>query len=308
MTSPEDRCHEGPGRRRSAASATRSRDHEARRRRVRRGRPTTGRRRPRRLRAALAGHAPWLPISWIAADDERDRRALPNCEPSTTRSRALTGGLRRDHRPPPTIGRNASEETCHVNPPAGITSRYAPRSRREPVAGVRLAHAPDRPGPSVALARGAAGGLRARLVPHGRGGRPRGGGPVRGGPARGDAHPRLPRARLGAPRPSGAGRTRSALTRPSTRWWPPARRTGRGCGSRRAWARPTARCTALGLAHSVEAWSGERLAGGLFGVALGGLFTSESMFHREPDAGNAALVGAAAPPGRARASRSGTSR
>ena len=49
----------------------------------------------------------------------------------------------------------------------------------------------------------------------------------------------------------------------------------------------------LGLAHSVEAWSGGRLAGGLFGVALGGLFTSESMFHREPDAGNAALVGAA---------------
>jgi leucyl/phenylalanyl-tRNA---protein transferase len=49
----------------------------------------------------------------------------------------------------------------------------------------------------------------------------------------------------------------------------------------------------LGVAHSVEAWSGGRLAGGLFGVALGGLFTSESMFHREPDAGNAALVGAA---------------
>jgi leucyl/phenylalanyl-tRNA--protein transferase len=50
----------------------------------------------------------------------------------------------------------------------------------------------------------------------------------------------------------------------------------------------------LGLAHSVEAWTGGRLAGGLFGVALGGLFTSESMFHREPDAGNAALVGTAA--------------
>ena len=49
----------------------------------------------------------------------------------------------------------------------------------------------------------------------------------------------------------------------------------------------------LGRAHSVEAWRGGRLAGGLFGVALGGLFTSESMFHREPDAGNAVLVGAA---------------
>ena len=49
----------------------------------------------------------------------------------------------------------------------------------------------------------------------------------------------------------------------------------------------------IGWAHSVEAWDGDRLAGGLFGVALGGLFTSETMFHRSPDAGNAALVGAA---------------
>ncbi len=48
-----------------------------------------------------------------------------------------------------------------------------------------------------------------------------------------------------------------------------------------------------GWAHSVEAWDGDRLAGGLFGVALGGLFTSETMFHRAPDAGSAALVGAA---------------
>ena len=48
-----------------------------------------------------------------------------------------------------------------------------------------------------------------------------------------------------------------------------------------------------GWAHSIEAWDGDRLAGGLFGVALGGLFTSETMFHRAPDAGNAALVGAA---------------
>ena len=49
----------------------------------------------------------------------------------------------------------------------------------------------------------------------------------------------------------------------------------------------------IGWAHSVEAWDGDRLAGGLFGVALGGLFTSETMFHRSSDAGNAALVGAA---------------
>jgi leucyl/phenylalanyl-tRNA--protein transferase len=48
-----------------------------------------------------------------------------------------------------------------------------------------------------------------------------------------------------------------------------------------------------GWAHSVEAWEGGRLAGGLFGVALGGLFTSETMFHRSPGAGNAALVATA---------------
>ena len=48
----------------------------------------------------------------------------------------------------------------------------------------------------------------------------------------------------------------------------------------------------LGLAHSVEAWTPDgRLAGGLYGVALGGLFAGESMFHRERDASKAALVG-----------------
>lgn len=47
---------------------------------------------------------------------------------------------------------------------------------------------------------------------------------------------------------------------------------------------------AAGFAHSVEIWCAGRLAGGLFGVAIGGLFTSESMFHRVSDAGSAALV------------------
>ena len=46
------------------------------------------------------------------------------------------------------------------------------------------------------------------------------------------------------------------------------------------------------MAHSVEAWRDGRLCGGLFGVAIGGLFTSETMFHRRADAGNAALVAA----------------
>jgi leucyl/phenylalanyl-tRNA--protein transferase len=51
-----------------------------------------------------------------------------------------------------------------------------------------------------------------------------------------------------------------------------------------------ARLHALGWAHSVECWRGERLAGGLYGVAVGGLFAGESMFHREPDASKVALV------------------
>jgi leucyl/phenylalanyl-tRNA--protein transferase len=40
----------------------------------------------------------------------------------------------------------------------------------------------------------------------------------------------------------------------------------------------------------VEAWTGDRLAGGLYGVALGGAFFGESMFHRETDASKVALV------------------
>lgn len=46
----------------------------------------------------------------------------------------------------------------------------------------------------------------------------------------------------------------------------------------------------LGIAHSVEAWDGDYLAGGLYGVALGGAFFGESMFHRRRDASKAALV------------------
>ena len=46
----------------------------------------------------------------------------------------------------------------------------------------------------------------------------------------------------------------------------------------------------LGFAHSVEAWEGGDLVGGLYGIALGGVFFGESMFHRAPDASKAALV------------------
>ena len=50
----------------------------------------------------------------------------------------------------------------------------------------------------------------------------------------------------------------------------------------------------LGWAHSVEVWTqGDSpiLAGGVFGIELGGLFAAESMFHSVTDASKAALVG-----------------
>ena len=46
----------------------------------------------------------------------------------------------------------------------------------------------------------------------------------------------------------------------------------------------------LGHAHSAEVWQNGRLVGGVFGVAIGGLFAGESMFHRATDASKAALV------------------
>jgi len=46
----------------------------------------------------------------------------------------------------------------------------------------------------------------------------------------------------------------------------------------------------LGHAHSVEAWEQGRLAGGLYGAAVGGAFFGESMFHRVTDASKIALV------------------
>ena len=46
----------------------------------------------------------------------------------------------------------------------------------------------------------------------------------------------------------------------------------------------------MGFAHSVETWEGDRLAGGLYGVALGAAFFGESMFSRSADASKVALV------------------
>jgi leucyl/phenylalanyl-tRNA--protein transferase len=46
----------------------------------------------------------------------------------------------------------------------------------------------------------------------------------------------------------------------------------------------------LGHAHSIEAWQGDQLAGGLFGVAIGQMFYGCSMFHLHPNASKVALV------------------
>nr|WP_321514412.1 leucyl/phenylalanyl-tRNA--protein transferase [uncultured Pseudodesulfovibrio sp.] len=46
----------------------------------------------------------------------------------------------------------------------------------------------------------------------------------------------------------------------------------------------------LGYAHSVEAWQGDDLVGGLYGVSLGSVFFGESMFYHVPDASKAAFA------------------
>jgi leucyl/phenylalanyl-tRNA---protein transferase len=45
-----------------------------------------------------------------------------------------------------------------------------------------------------------------------------------------------------------------------------------------------------GFAHSIEAWQDEQLVGGLYGVAIGGLFAGESMFSFARDASKVALI------------------
>ncbi|MBM3880482.1 MAG: leucyl/phenylalanyl-tRNA--protein transferase [Verrucomicrobia bacterium] len=65
-------------------------------------------------------------------------------------------------------------------------------------------------------------------------------------------------------------------------------------GRRSTWVTPAfieAYCALqqAGQAHSVECWLGDQLVGGLYGVACGGLFAGESMFHRVDDASKVAL-------------------
>jgi leucyl/phenylalanyl-tRNA---protein transferase len=68
-----------------------------------------------------------------------------------------------------------------------------------------------------------------------------------------------------------------------------------GCASRaETWITPEIRANYRSLfqsghAHSVEVWKDGALAGGLYGVAVGGAFFGESMFHRVPDASKVAL-------------------
>lgn len=69
-----------------------------------------------------------------------------------------------------------------------------------------------------------------------------------------------------------------------------ARPGGEGTWITRQMRRAYVELARLGWAHSVEVWDGDRLVGGLYGVQLGGVFTGESMFHRETDASKVALV------------------
>jgi leucyl/phenylalanyl-tRNA--protein transferase len=66
-------------------------------------------------------------------------------------------------------------------------------------------------------------------------------------------------------------------------------------GQRDTWITPEmkhayVRLHEQGLAHSAEAWQEKRLAGGLYGVSLGGAFFGESMFTKVEDASKAAFV------------------
>src|SRR5947209_3721077 len=77
----------------------------------------------------------------------------------------------------------------------------------------------------------------------------------------------------------------------------PAAQAPGGCADRREGTWVTSDMVAayhrmheLGHAHSVEAWMGGELVGGVYGVSIGGLFAGESMFHRVSDASKVALV------------------
>jgi leucyl/phenylalanyl-tRNA---protein transferase len=71
----------------------------------------------------------------------------------------------------------------------------------------------------------------------------------------------------------------------------------RGCSVRAegTWITPAMieayqRLHQMGHAHSVEAWLDGALAGGVYGIALGGFFSAESMYHQQSDASSVALA------------------
>lgn len=68
------------------------------------------------------------------------------------------------------------------------------------------------------------------------------------------------------------------------------RSSGEGTWITRDMGHAYSRLARLGWAHSVEVWDGDDLVGGLYGMAIGGCFTGESMFHRAPDASKVALA------------------
>ena len=72
------------------------------------------------------------------------------------------------------------------------------------------------------------------------------------------------------------------------------RRGQRGTWITRAMIAGFSELHARGLAHSIEAWRDGQLVGGLYGLALGGVFFGESMFAEEPDASKVCLATLAA--------------
>jgi len=71
--------------------------------------------------------------------------------------------------------------------------------------------------------------------------------------------------------------------------------TARRAGSSGTWITPAMQTAyqalfELGFAHSAEAWQGGELAGGVYGVSLGGAFFGESMFALRPDASKVAFA------------------
>jgi leucyl/phenylalanyl-tRNA---protein transferase len=66
-------------------------------------------------------------------------------------------------------------------------------------------------------------------------------------------------------------------------------------GERGTWITPDirqayTRLHQVGIAHSVEAWDGKQLVGGVYGVCVDGAFAAESMFHRQDNASKLALL------------------